>query len=148
MPICCEPGERYAIVLDGDRGKSPEPTFWCRHLSAREFTATLSIGERVAEEPDADKRLDLLSGVLDLSVVDWSHITDRSGQPMPFNRQTLLHVLSMREAWELWDHILQGNRLGGDDAKKSDSPSPSDTGSTAAGGGPGVAETAPARPAH
>jgi len=138
MPICCEPGERYAVILEGDSGKTPSPTFWCRHLTVREFNRTLGMGDRMNAEPDRDRQAEIMSEALELSVVSWQNL------PVEFEPGRLLDLLTVREAWELWEKILQANRLGGDDAKKSGSPSASDPAASAGAAGQGVAATAPA----
>lgn len=148
MPICCEPGARYPIVLEGDKDKRPTPTFWCRHLSARQFTAHLAVARTIVAEEDPERRLHLLCGSLAESIVDWTEIRDAAGELLTYQPDRVGDVLTIREAWELWDLIVAGNRLQADDAKKSDSPSPSGSGNTAAAAGPEAAATAPASPAR
>lgn len=144
MPICCEPGERYAVVLDGDKGKSPEPTFWCQHLSARQFRIVSDLGQAMADAGSLEEQLELLDKALRMAVCGWEHITNASGEVLTFQPELLLDVLTVAEAGELLGKIAAGQRISGQDAKKSDSPSPSDLDNTAAAGGPGVVVTVPA----
>jgi hypothetical protein len=146
MPICCEPGERFPIVLDCDKGKTPEPTFWCRHLSARKFQAMTKIGQRMAETGDLDKQLDLLSEALEMTLCGWDNLTDPAGTPIPFDVIGIMDLLTIAEGAELFSKSTSGQHVSGSDAKKSDSPSPSDSDSTAAVEDQGLVEIAPMSP--
>ena len=148
MPICCEPGQRYPIVLDGDKGKDPEPTFWCRHLSARKFREMTHLGQQMAQGYELDNQLDAMAAAIDMALCDWENLTDCSGRPIEYAPGLIMDLLTLGEAAELIEKIAAGQRLSGAAAKKSGSPSPSDGDSTAAAGGRVDAATAPAPPSR
>lgn len=130
MPLAIEPGKRYPIVLKADADKTPRPTFWARHLSSREWMEVSPIGEAADNAADLVEHLTKIFGALFLVLCGWDNVADRAGNPLPFEERYFPDALNPWEARNLLWECLQAQRLGHEDAKKSDLPSPSGTAST------------------
>ena len=121
MPRALEPGIKYPIVLSGDEGKSPCPTFFAKSLSVREQrTVADSIG-RIAE---ANGRGDVFieaARILGNAIVDWSGMVDpRTGEAIAFDPERLVDLLAIDELMELVGKVTSAGMVAAGDRKKSE----------------------------
>lgn len=108
MPIALEPGKRWPIVLESDKGMSPEPTFYARALSMREQQRVAEVIDgakdksRSAQEVFAEN-LECLKNV----IIGWSHMVDENnGEMIQFDSNRLCDVIDFHECRELLGQVL------------------------------------------
>lgn len=105
MPIALDPGGKFPLVLHSDQDKPQEsrPTFFARALCWREQKAEQQKLDdlktsKLSNNEQKEKALDQLFGLL----VGWTNINDpKSGDPIPFQRDTIDLVLGSQEIAEL-----------------------------------------------
>jgi hypothetical protein len=104
VPRPLEPNQKFPVVLEGDEGKQPEPTFWFRSISAREHK---QIRDELAEQKldNFSWSLAFLSRVL----VGWEHMT-LDGKEIPFNVEDLDTLCDYPELEELIGKVTFGPR--------------------------------------
>lgn len=119
MPIALEPGKRWPIVLDSDKGMQPEPTFFARALSLREQ-------QRVAEVIDGAKDKTKTSGqifeehlkILETVIIGWSHMRDaNTGEMVQFNLDRLADIIDFHELRELLSKVLINGHVSHEEKK-------------------------------
>jgi len=133
MPIAISPDETFRIVLKSDQGKPPaqQPFFEFRCLSCREWkevvrAITAMLGSDSGEEA-IDKTLDILRKGL----VGWGNMKDpATGEAIPYEPANLDTLLILDEAQELLVRF-RDHSPSEEDKKKFDSPSPSNTDTSA-----------------
>lgn len=130
MPRACDPQLRHEIVLDSDKGKDNPPTFIAKNLSCREWKEVASVSDQM-DVTNGMAGIESLFTALRIGIVDWRNMTDRNGEPVEFSQPMFEHVLDPAEANELLAKVLAASALPSGVAKKSVSPSPSSTGSSA-----------------
>lgn len=120
MPVLLDPKRNtFRCVLEGDRGKEPEPAFIVRALSMSEFDETLAL---MRDAKQAHTILDILTSL----VVGWENMRD-----WEFNADELPNILTRPEILELLSLAFDGNRLSETERKKSESPRSCDAASCA-----------------
>lgn len=110
MPRCLEPGQRFPLVLKGDRDKPEEsrPTFYFKGVPARKY---LNAGNSVTEGGTVEAAIAFLKE----SLVDWKHMATPEGEAIAFDKDKLdTEVCDVHELWELFLDF----RLGAEDKKK------------------------------
>lgn len=142
MPLAVEPGTRYPMVLDSDKGKKDPPTFYTRHLSGREWMALTDLAEKIEKPENLAAHLKDLFTALQQFLTGWDRVTDREGNALPFEERYFADALDPMEGSELFFKILEAQKLGYADAKKSALQSASDTEATAKDTTPERVETA------
>lgn len=118
MPVLLDPKRNtFRCVLEGDRGKDPEPAFIVRALSMSEFDGMLAI---MRDAKQADNILDVLKSM----VVGWENIELPLVQEceQKFIADELPNILTRPEILELLSLAFDGNRLSETERKKLESP--------------------------
>jgi hypothetical protein len=119
MPIALEPGKRWPIVLDSDKGMNPEPTFYARALSMREQ-------QRVGEVIDAAKEkgrstVDVFTEhlkTLETVIIGWAHMRDaNSGEMVQFNLDRLPDIVDFHECRELLSKVIVNGHVSHEEKK-------------------------------
>lgn len=127
MPRCLDPEQMFDIVLDGDKGKSPEPTFVCRSLTLRQFRNCIVKLQGIREAADQNAVISEALDVIEDVVVGWRNMIDpRTGKEIKFTPGTAGDLLDIEEAVELVQKITMSGRLSEDESKKSELPHSSD----------------------
>lgn len=122
MPLALEPGEPFAIVLECDKDKSPQPRFLYRALSCREWRVAAKASAAMTDASNGADALDQLFGILQAGLLGWENMTDpQTGDKVPFNPADLDTLLIIPEAMELMEKIMEGARPDSDAKKNSDS---------------------------
>lgn len=111
MPRCLEPGQKFPVVLEGDKGKGSEPTFWFRSVPVR----ALIKAQNDAEDPKVGS-LSAASAFLKSALVGWDNLTGLDGEPIPFSVDELDNVVDDGELIELF----HGFQVSARDKKKSE----------------------------
>jgi hypothetical protein len=127
MPISLDPKAVFRVVLEVDEGKSPQPAFLYRHLSALDSRQTR---EAIKAQPDRweQVRLGLLTGL-----VGWEHLIDpANGQPIAFDAEKIFEICTDQELGEILAKVAAARSMTADDRKKSGSPLPSEAENSAA----------------
>jgi hypothetical protein len=130
MPISLDPKAVFRVVLEVDEGKSPQPAFLYRHLSAIESKRTR---ESIVAQSDRweQVRLSVLTGL-----AGWEHLTDpASGQPLLFdanNPDQIFEICTDMELGEILAKTAHARSMTAEDRKKSGPPSPSESENSAA----------------
>lgn len=122
MPSALEPGRRQRIVLDCDRDKTPEPAFFARSLSIRDFREIVGTLTQIR---DAKKKIELLEIALQgvcRVVTGWENMVDPdTGLDIEFCQDALEKTITVDEAVEILSHCIRNNTLSEDERKKSES---------------------------
>ena len=155
MPLGLDPNETIEITLISDQDAPAEcrPTFLFAVLVERDVRQLEAVTARLlawqgqaaggGEDDDDEKKIDVeeltrraaafdairddVWRLLAQHLIEWQNLTDRTGEPVDFATHTLEHVLTWREAYELFVGLTQGQQLTADAAGNSDSPSGTDT---------------------
>ena len=156
MPIVLDPqSPPWPTWLESDAEKPPDarPTFYFRHLSARQWKRLNAVQDRIAAAESGPAALDVVLDAINDHLETWTHMTNASEWPLevatgpvgpgadvPFDPRNLEAIVGLPEANELLRKLIrQHPEPDEDDAKKSPSPSPASTANSA--------KTAEARPA-
>jgi len=129
MPIATDPNQTFDVSLPADKD-TPEPTrptYVFRHLTARQSRACRDVWRGLDKEADGDVALDHLAEAIRDHLADWRNLTDRNGEPIPFDPAALEDTLTDSELVLLFAAMLDGNRLTPADLGNSASPSPTDS---------------------
>lgn len=111
MPIFLEPGREFPVVLEGDKDKTPTPTFYARSLSMRKQQEVADALDAWLGEIDSKELFQRTVNVL-LSV-----FTRIENMPGELSAEWLMDSLTYTEARELLRTVLFNNHLD-HDAKK------------------------------
>jgi len=138
-----DPESDFEVILKSDRERDfPDgrrPTFVFRHLTGRQWAraqkAEVEIVAVSDETVDAAANLDRLCEAIAEGLVGWRDVTGRDGNPVEFDSAGIDELVGIRELWELYYSMMRGGQLEADDAKKSESPSP--TAGAGSAGSPG-----------
>ena len=144
MPIAIDPDARVRVVLSTDKGKAPEPAFFVRPLTLRQYRKVSETDETVGQASNGSEAIGRLLKAIEVGLVGWEHVSDKDGQPIPFSMDALEDVVTIPEARELLHYCLISGRLATEDKKKSESESSSNTESSAKSADQESASTAPA----
>lgn len=119
MPIALEPGKRWPIVLDSDKGMNPEPTFYARALSMRDQ-------QRVAEVIDGAKDRSRKSAdifdehlkCLETVIIGWSNMVDEnSGEMVQFDMNRLPDLVDFHECREMLSKVIVNGHVSHEEKK-------------------------------
>lgn len=123
MPIACDPKETFTIVLKSDQGKpaDKQPRFIFRYLTGREWKECDRINEEAGKQKTNTEGYDMVISGIALGLVGWENLTDREGEPIPYDPANLDLAITISEAWELLFSLLGTTRLQAEDKKKLDS---------------------------
>ncbi len=107
MPIFLEPNREFPVVLESDKGKSPEPTFYARALSMRaqqEISDTLELWN-----DDSIAGRDLIERTVPVLLKYFTRTENMPG--IELTKESLLDCLTYQEARELLRLVLYNNHL-------------------------------------
>lgn len=133
MPQALDPLSRRTLVLTCDKAKpdAQQPRFYAKVLTGREWKQAIEIAESL-DKKDGKAGLESLYTGLRLGIVEWDNMVDpRTGEQIRFTQDAFEQVLGLADGIELLALMLGGSNLEVDDAKKSESPSPSSTDNSA-----------------
>lgn len=130
MPLAMDPSATFPVVLPSDRGKSPTPTFWYRHLSARKSRQIETDWLNLREGADPARAWPVILEAATAGLVGWENMTDEKGKKVPFDPERLPDLCTDGEIALLIGLVLQARRPGTDDLKNFGLPSPSSTGAS------------------
>lgn len=121
MPKHFDPASNFDLVLNGDKGKSPEPTFVCRVLTVGHFRDFLMALQNIQEATNQTEIFDEALAVLDRAIVGWRGLIDpETNEEVPFERNRIAYILDTEEAVELVSKMVLSGRLDESEAKKSE----------------------------
>jgi hypothetical protein len=127
MPISLDPKAVFRVVLEVDEGKSPQPVFLYRHLSAIEAKRTR---ESIAAQSD---RWEQVRSAIMAGLVGWEHLTDPvSGKLIAFDAEKIFDICTDLELGEIMAKTAHERSMTAEDRKKSGPPSPSELENSAA----------------
>lgn len=118
MPIFLEPDQRFAVVLDSDKDKSPQPTFWAKSQSMRGQESIADVLDSLGGETSKTAR-ELFGEIVDkLAEVfcGWDHMGDHE-----YSRDGLYGVLTYHEARELLRKVMYNQHVTTEEKKSSES---------------------------
>lgn len=134
MPIAMDPNARFAVELDGDVSRFPDPTtrprLWYRHLTHREWHGVLDAYDELVRDSEVADRRQAWQRIMQAAtagLVDWENMRDAEGQPIPFDPERLDAILTDAEIGELLGKVRDARDVGPAEKKVSESPSPGDT---------------------
>lgn len=118
MPIFLEPDQRFAVVLDSDKDKSPQPTFWAKSQSMRGQQSVADTLDLLSTETalTAGELFEKTVGKLADVFVDWSNMGDRK-----YGSDELYEVLTYQEARELLSKVMYNQHVTTEEKKSSES---------------------------
>lgn len=122
MPIFLEPGQRYPIVLESDKGKIPTPTFYAKSQSMRGQLAISEVLDQLTSDDSVttEKLFDATKEKLGEVIFDWSNMIDpETKKEIPFSKNLFLDVLTYSEARELLRKIAYNMHYASPEEKKS-----------------------------
>lgn len=126
MPLACDPNETVAIYLDTDMDKpeSERAVFLARHLTCAETRQAKQLTQQAYDEKDPEKEQALLDQVLALQFAGWKNVSDRKGQPVPFDvaegrLMTADLALGSIDKWELVRAAVPATQLSHLEKKRS-----------------------------
>ncbi len=148
--IAMDPNATVKFHLASDLKKPIEvrPTFFARHLTAREnrkYNQLLFAADQAGESDEADKHL---IDALVMILTSWANIRAKDGAVLALtatNIDELLSMLTLTETWELVAGLVSKTRAEEQDLKKSALQSASATGPSAASAIPAGAAAAPTK---
>lgn len=148
MPRCLDPQNWFPVWLDSDADKpeSERPTFLFRYLNSREELRMTEVAEKLYDVSSASEKSDILFDCLGIGVCGWLNMRGPDGESIPYMPERMRDLLSNREAMELLDKMMRGMVPNGETQKKSESPSPSDSGNFAKPAAAVSVESDPNRP--
>lgn len=108
MPIALEPGKRWPIVLDSDKGMNPEPTFYARALSLREQSA---VDDVLSGAKDKSRKVkDVFAEhfeTLKKFLLGWDNMVDaNTGKAVPYDVNELDNIIDFVQAREILTKML------------------------------------------
>ena len=98
MPIALEPGGTYKVVLETDKGKSPEPAFLFPYLTGRQQRNLVDLFSQASPEPGklvGLQEVDLIFDTCRKFLTGWVNI------PIEFDPNKLEDVVTIQEATQL-----------------------------------------------
>ena len=120
MPRALEPGLIFPIVLEGDRGKDPQPTFLAKSLSIRGQRRLLECVERIQAASNKGEVIEAAVEAVASGLVGWRHMVDpATGQEIPYSSDALCEVLAIDELMEIIGKLIGAGQLSEDERKKS-----------------------------
>ena len=123
MPRSLEPGIKYPIVLAGDEGKSPCPTFFAKSLSVRDQRNIADSIGRIAEASGKGDVFIEAARILGNAIVGWEGMVDpNTGEEIAFDPDRLVDLLAIDELMDLVGKVTSAGMLAMGDRKKSESP--------------------------
>ena len=111
MPIALEPGKRWPIVLDSDKGMNPEPTFYARALSMREQQRVADVIDGAKDKSKSNREvfnehIECLKTV----IIGWSNMLDaNTGEMIQFSSWPPPRIGWKRQAVPSFTHKSQHN---------------------------------------
>jgi hypothetical protein len=119
MPIALEPGKRWPIVLESDKGMQPEPTFFARALSMREQQRVADVIDGAKEKSKSNREvfnehIECLKTV----IIGWSNMLDaNTGEMIQFNLDRLDSIVDFHESRELLSKVLINGHVSTEEKK-------------------------------
>lgn len=122
MPIICDPGQTFKVVLDGDKNKSPQPAFIIRTLTMRQWREAARLHDATfgGDNKDPDDVADRLLVALKPLLAGWENVP---GCDAKNDLDKLQDAMTIHEMFELLDKAWQGQKPTVNDLKNSGSPS-------------------------
>lgn len=106
MPIFLEPNQKYPVILDADKDKTPSPTFYAKSQSMRGQQRVAECLDRLTDDKvTAAELFDETVAVLGEVLVGWSNM----GQE--FNPAAIRDVLTYNEARELLRKVMYNQHV-------------------------------------
>lgn len=120
MPRALEPGLIFPIVLESDRGKTPQPTFLAKSLSIRGQRRLLECVERIQQAAGKGEVIEAAVEAVASGLVGWKHMIDPgTGQDIPYSCDALSEVLAIDELMEIVGKLIGAGQLSEEERKKS-----------------------------
>lgn len=134
MPMAVDPQQRIRVVLASDEGKpeGEQPTFVFKHLNGRENRQVLELQESMDQASKGEYKgsaatlMDTIYDATRIGLIGWENMPDGEGGEAPFNPDKLEDIVGGGEIHELLRKRILADMLSDEDAKNSESPSPTD----------------------
>lgn len=121
MPIATDPNSRLRVVLECDKGKSPEPAFFVRPSTLRVWRKSVEIEQSRHKAETPDQALNYLLEGIRLGLIGWENMIDEDGKPIEYATENLDLVIGLEDAHELLSYVQSAGLLLIQDKKKSES---------------------------
>lgn len=123
MARALEPGARQFIVLDADRDKpnDKQPKIYFPALSIRKSQRVGSLMDEFAKAPDSKQLHEMIVAALAEIITGWDNfINPATGESITFSAEAIWDWLTIPEAYEIMQKVLQQSSVSSDDQKKSE----------------------------
>jgi len=104
MPRALEPKTPCPIVLECDKDKEPQPTFFAESKSYRD-------SDSMRQEMKATPTDQCGFEILKRNLVGWENMVGRDGSEIKFNPERLADVVTVSEVWELLGKIIANDHV-------------------------------------
>jgi hypothetical protein len=143
MPKAMDPNANHEIWLESDADKPADtrPVFVCRPLTGYDQMRIADVQDSLDGAPGFRHGMESVFTALRIAIIDWRNMTwpdspslpegAKAGDPMPFAQGRFEYLLDATEAVQLLAKVLGLGKASDDEAKKSESLSPSSTASSA-----------------
>jgi hypothetical protein len=132
MSLAADPNQTYEYVLESDR-KMPvekQPVFIFKYLTARKWKTLISCRDKIKAATTVMEITEQALEIIKLNLIGWKNVIAADGSNMEFSLEKIEDILSPDDIYELMT-AENKQSLNSEDKKKLDSPSPSDTDSSA-----------------
>jgi hypothetical protein len=123
MGRALEPGVRQFIILDADSDKPAEqqPKIYFPALSIRKSQRIGMLMDEFAKAPDSKQLHEMIVAALSEIITGWDNFKDPStGEPIAFTAEAIWDWLTIPEAYEIMQKVLQQSSVSSSDQKKSE----------------------------
>jgi len=133
MSLAADPNQTIEIVLQSDKNLPPEtqPVFYFKYLTCRKWKAFLALREKMKDVKTVAEVVDVAIEILSLNLCGWKNVVAADGTKVEFSLDKIEDILSPDDIYDLMTVEKEQQTLSADDKKKLDSPSQSDTDSSA-----------------
>jgi len=121
MPVLLEPDQKYPIVLEGDIGKDPEPTFFAKAQNMRGQTRIATLVDEWSKPDEGTTVVSLFDAAVELLgdvLTGWKNMIDPvSGQPIEYSVEQLREVLTYNETRQLIRAVMYNTHIDAESKK-------------------------------
>ena len=122
MARALEPGVRQFIVLnsDSDKPSDKQPKIYFPALSLRKSQRVGMLMDEFAKAPDSKELHEKIVAALSEIMTGWENFNHpTTGEPILFTAEAIWDWITVPEAYEIMQKVLQQSSVSSDDQKKS-----------------------------
>jgi len=123
MPKSLDPNSKLTFVLACDVGKPIEtqPRIFARVLTINQQRKLVASMQSMRTDGDTAATFEAALDAAEICLVGWQNMIDpTTGDPIPFNRDTIGDVLTVDELVEVFDAVIGSTKPSAGDQKKSE----------------------------